>query len=189
MDVSGSGPFQNYVESVGSNDFIGKDGTTLWMSLLIKGSGDRANMLALGKSGGSTENVDIGHRSDELYWGVYRVGAAATASAVAGDPNTHMMIVRFNFGAANADTVDLWFDPDLNNFDLASPTGTTGTDDASFNFMSHIAYDSTGGPTIDEIRVGESRFDVGVVVPEPSTLTIWSLGLLGLIGWRRRRTK
>jgi len=26
-------------------------------------------------------------------------------------------------------------------------------------------------------------------VPEPSTLAIWSLGLLGLIGWRRRRTK
>jgi len=27
------------------------------------------------------------------------------------------------------------------------------------------------------------------VIPEPSTLAIWSLGLLGLIGWRRRRTK
>jgi hypothetical protein len=28
------------------------------------------------------------------------------------------------------------------------------------------------------------------VIPEPSTLLIWSLGLLlGLIGWRRRRTK
>ena len=26
-------------------------------------------------------------------------------------------------------------------------------------------------------------------VPEPSTLAIWGLGLLGLIGWRRRRTK
>jgi hypothetical protein len=26
-------------------------------------------------------------------------------------------------------------------------------------------------------------------VPEPSTILIWSLGLLGLIGWRRRRTK
>ena len=25
------------------------------------------------------------------------------------------------------------------------------------------------------------------VVPEPSTFLIWSLGLLGLIGWRRRR--
>jgi hypothetical protein len=27
----------------------------------------------------------------------------------------------------------------------------------------------------------------GDVVPEPSTLAIWGLGLLGLIGWRRRR--
>ena len=26
-------------------------------------------------------------------------------------------------------------------------------------------------------------------IPEPSTLLIWALGLLGLIGWRRRRTK
>ena len=28
---------------------------------------------------------------------------------------------------------------------------------------------------------------VGAVIPEPSTLAIWSLGLLGLIGWRRRK--
>jgi len=30
---------------------------------------------------------------------------------------------------------------------------------------------------------------LGTVVPEPSTFLIWTLGLLGLIGWRRRRTK
>jgi len=45
------------------------------------------------------------------------------------------------------------------------------------------------------LAFGDSGQDVvltlasGVVVPEPSTLVIWSLGLLGLIGWRRRRTK
>ena len=27
----------------------------------------------------------------------------------------------------------------------------------------------------------------GYVIPEPSTLAIWSLGLLGFIGWRRRK--
>jgi len=30
---------------------------------------------------------------------------------------------------------------------------------------------------------------VSTVIPEPSTLAIWGLGLLSLIGWRRRRTK
>ncbi len=37
--------------------------------------------------------------------------------------------------------------------------------------------------------VGPNVIFTSTVVPEPSTLLIWALGLLGLIGWRRPRKR
>jgi len=65
----------------------------------------------------------------------------------------------------------------------------------TFNLLNELPQ----AKTITGIEVGGSGWDFGslidnlsvqgVLIPEPSTFLIWSLGLLGLIGWRRRRSK
>ena len=87
------------------------------------------------------------------------------------------------------------FKPDT---DLVLPgapisTLTTTVDQSTFDTLTFRRGDK---PVLDEIRFGSSYNDViGASdgpgdIPEPSTFLIWTLGLLGLAVYaRRRRTK
>jgi PEP-CTERM motif len=92
--------------------------------------------------------------------------------------------MKMKFGLANADTVDVYVDPNILAGEPGSPTASISATDLSFdrvltsNFHSMLI-------TADEIRFG-STFK-SVVVPEPSTVMLAGLAFLGLVGCARRR--
>jgi len=108
---------------------------------------------------------------------------------------TGLVVGQMIVGPGN-DSINVWVDPDLMaNTDIWNhPTTYSST---AYNFADSISglgvmtYASGGGTgaIVDNVLLGNSQFAV-TGVPEPSTFLIWSLGLLGLAWYaRRRRTK
>jgi len=97
----------------------------------------------------------------------------------------------------STDRLSLWVDPDLMNLsedDALHPSSDTNW----LSSVSALGIESyrSGGASGDEgiidlisLADGPSAFQHVTGIPEPSTFVIWALGVLGLIGWRRRRTK
>jgi len=69
-------------------------------------------------------------------------------------------------------------------FSIAMNAGPTFTESSDI-----WTYSDAGGDWMFTEATGVLDFAVAAtgVIPEPSTFLIWSLGLLGLVGWRRRR--
>ena len=131
--------------------------------------------------------------------GVWNSGSGARAqldgngSAVGDftDLGTHLIVGRLVTSTVAADELDVWVDIPLTETEgtidaLTSSTAIgTWTSSGSVNFSSgNLALH-----TIDEFRIGDSLADVLVGIPEPNTFTLCALGLLGLLGWGRRRRR
>ena len=165
LDTTASGPFSAYLE----NGVIGKDGTTLYLSLLLQMNGYSSNQgqsyFSLNASG--SERLRIGH-----LWGRddFSIHNALASEPI--DNNAHWVVVRIQFQSGN-DQITGWWDPDL--------TGGEGQS-SSLQFTRDVAFDElffqgqNNAIYIDEIRFGTTWASV---TPEIQTTYTVSAGSAG----------
>lgn len=83
----------------------------------------------------------------------------------------------------DTDSIKVWVNP--TSADFATPDGTTNARDLQqITRIVHRAGNGTGQATLTNLVVADT---FASAVPEPSTLTLLALGMLGLLGWKRRR--
>jgi len=164
---------------------VGANGTTKYASFLIDIDDD-------GGTGGfdGLEFKDSGGTIFRIGWlgnvyGVHNSLGAVSGSGVM-SAGLNFVVAEFNFGAGNSDTVDLYFNPTAAALSAGTSSAQLATADYSFDIFEIVQYhtDPLDG-FIDEIRVGDTLADVALI-PEPTSFVLAALGLLGLIGRRRR---
>ena len=160
MDTNPNGAFQQYIENNGTKNVIGKDGTTLWMSFLLKGQGTAMNAVTVGDDEGRARSkVFFGRPFNRPFFGINwdrNFGDGDTVAKSTLDDDLHLFVARFNFGLGNQDSVDVYLDPTLANGQPASPNATAGPGDASFDRIHVFTHDAAVPALLDEIRFGTS---------------------------------
>ncbi len=140
---------------------VGADGTTLWGSFAYNNVGG-LQMYLQGATNKIFSTPTVG--ADSLY------------------------VFRIDYGAANADTITIWNNPDLTTWNPSSTPTTTSSNDYSFQTLVFVAPNSTNEGRIDAIRFGTQAIDVvPYTVPEPASVML--IGLSGALLVRRRRTR
>jgi hypothetical protein len=168
---------------------IGADGTTSYLSFLIRGTAganasdffglyleatNPASDVFIGKGGGGVTDRWVVER---------RGGQSQVASDDVIDDLTTLLVLKMDF-ADGADTFSLFVNPQLGG-DAGAAAAVNGFIDAGS--IAGIGLFGSRGWSIDEIRIGDSLADVTpAAVPEPATWMLTSVALLGLLGTRRR---
>ena len=192
LDTAIAGPFAAYRDSNGN---IGLDGTTLYMSVLLKQSVTNQVFTAfdifkddiLDTNRRASIDVWTGH-GDASQWfvtGWIPTNTVHSASPLGGGPvtNTSLFVLRFTFGVGNNDTLAVYTNPTVGNPEPGSPSGSITGLDLSFDRVG-TAHFSNGFITADEIRIGGSYGSV--VVPEPAMLGLLGVGAVARVVRRRR---
>jgi len=128
---------------------------------------------------------------DSLGWDVENWGSPRPD--ILGPQNDVALVVgKIAFGTGGADDVlEIYVPSDMDTLGLVQSSISADLDQTQWDTISMF---QKSYPGVDEIRIGATLADVmpragaDVIIPEPSTLVIWALGLLGLLarGWRRR---
>lgn len=169
---------------------MGTDNTTAWLSFNMQNNntstveefavffttnGENRSTLF-----GATAGTGGQSRSD----GQFDIAnGAANADYAARDTGNHFILVRFDFGFANNDTVTIFNDPtNLTNFSGSGSAQITGVN-ATFDGIGMTAAVAT--LQIDEIRIGDTLSDVSSI-PEPSAMALLGLSSLALLLRRKK---
>lgn len=135
---------------------IGANGTTLWGSFLHhSGSGMQVFLQGVGNAVFSLPTVGV----DSLF------------------------LFRIEYGAANADTISIWSNPDLSTWTPAATPTSSALSDYSFQTLVFVAPNNENEGRFDKIVFGSEAFDV---VPEPSTYLLFGVSALAGIFVRNR---
>jgi hypothetical protein len=136
----------------------------------------------------------------------YYVGTGMNAGTVTGNiqfdttprfaGDTVFVVASYEFvPGSNNDIARMWVNPDPSTFRTASPPpptlisqpGGTAADAAQIFSYNLRNVNTVGNPNVqfDELRVGDDW--ASVTIPEPATLALFGLLLVGLMGLLRRR--
>jgi hypothetical protein len=131
------------------------------------------------------------------------IGTQYTGLSLLQSSTTYLVVMKYTFGATG--TATLWIDPAASTFggtsdptsanSLGSAVCTSTTDLPSSISAFYLrqapyvsgtgSYDPAPPYTIDDIEIGTSYAAVTSVVPEPASMALIGLGLVGLILSRR----
>jgi hypothetical protein len=152
--------------------------------------------------------IRLGSVANTFNLGIRASTTAAGTTYFTGDLNpatTYLVVARYASGATagTGGVNDLWINPSSATFGLAAPApdGSTAGHISNTGSSDHvdtliigagIATGATPNQTnIDEIRVGETWADVTSVtafvsVPEPATVGLFGIAVIGVLAQRRR---
>lgn len=170
------------------------DGDALWFSYLFNhASGDTGDMrvFVLGDTFRRGVGPFISSNNTQI-----EARIQTSTSSIANDgfrPFVHdedqFLVGRITFSdTSGEDELRYWLNPELNavlldtDLNSGAVTGSVSANWSDF-FMRHSGGNSD---LIDEIRIGTEPADVGMVVPEPSSLALLGVGGLLLMRWCRR---
>jgi len=167
----------------------------IYVSALFQFTAGTGGGIALTQGLAETNERDLVLGIDATGNAFVREGANLhTATGVLAAGTNHMLVARF----FENNLADLWINP----VDLTSEGGNMpALDNVTISYVGNnatysldqmklLAATSQGSSFIfDEVRVGTSWDDVTptTAIPEPSTFALATLGLLGLIGFTRRK--
>lgn len=164
LDISENGAFQDYLNANGN---IGKAGTTLWFSSIIRPQSNNKNCsVSFSNDGGwwtnnSKQKVDFGCFGGD-YWGFAfgwdseRVYNMSTVPVVDNVPA--FLVAKVEFGATN--TVSLYINPAPGDAPTGTPVTGTTTSDIEFKTLGMTFGVGSDQMGLDEIRFGTSYADV-----------------------------
>ena len=163
------------------------DGDVLWFSCLLNPTGTSSDLRfqvtstnARGKGGGFRVGS---YQSETEQWTVTAAinDGGGTGSVLIDKDSVSLIVGRTTFADSGDDRVDVWVNP------TSEPTGDSTVYALRAMTAGDYVWFGGGGSwqaNLDEIRVGTTFSDV--VVPEPATMVLLSLGGVGLILRRRR---
>lgn len=194
LDVTPAGPFSTYLDESGK---IGKDGTTLYVSLTFQVIGTEDNSVdnegTVIFSGGDS-SFYVGKRFNTQNFQTYAGGGSANKILGTYDTDVHTVVLRIDF-QSGADTITTWLDPDLqlgeSDAGQVAPITLTTAASISFSelvFQSQVRGGNSTPSTADFDRVVFSDSFPASPIPEPSS-ALAGLAVTGLFLVRRRRVK
>lgn len=176
VDNSASGPFAPYLTE---NNYVGKHGTTLWFSALLRkevnnnepvffGNDWTSRRLQLGYTGaGSNDANGVRYWSVNLDGQIYRSDVQVTA----GQPT--LLVGRVEYGPET--TVSLYVNPDLSEGLPESPSVTASTySNLAFRNIVFYGGNTPGQGAVDELKIGTGFYSVtsggyDAIPPSPPT--------------------
>jgi len=187
LDISPAGAFKNYLNANGN---IGKAGTTLWFSTIIRPqSNNKSCSVSFSNDGGwwtnnSNQKVDFGCFGG-AYWGfAFGWDAARTynmSTVPVVDNTPAFLVAKVDFGATN--TVTLYVNPAPGSTPTGSPVIGTTTSNIEFKTLGMAFGSGSNQMGLDEIRFGMSYADVAPIsTPDaaaPTTPTGLATGTIG----------
>lgn len=183
--VVGVETFANVVRNFSQS--FGTDGTTIWMSVLVRGSKFASGFqLANGSDTGDGSYKLLASAANGVWQ--TRVGTTNQSTTVAVN-QVSLALLRITFQPGN-DAIDLWLNPPslVSEAALGSPTNTRTGNFTFDRIRLNGGQNATGtvDAEFDEIRLGTS-FPSVVVVPEPGTaiLGLFALAVLAARGRSR----
>ncbi len=188
---------------------FGTDGTTLWLSFISQRTGKKSaggtaatlnyqRVFSLSLFNSTAEQASVGELSNDNL-DTWALNPDATTIA----PSVHttvpidtqaFLLARLDFVGVGTDKMFLWVNPDLSQGEPAIGTEAASiTDELTFNrIRMTVGGSQNSGATLaaqglfDEIRVGDTFADV-TSVPEPVSMSLLLVGLVGLTAVRRIR--
>lgn len=151
-------------------DYIGRDGRTLWMSVVVNrteaiGSGSSPTRVSLNTSStpwfDNDRIVSVGyfglasHVDGQAYWSLEVDGHVQTTDVPINVGESALLVVQIDFQFA-ADTVSLFVNPAELGGEAPDVASARLSADVRFRNLSYYAGNSINSSSIDEIRFGES---------------------------------
>jgi len=162
------------------NDFL-----ALWIDNLATGGGDHGTVPNIGLK------VDQGGGADTLpdYFTRLQVGNEAYSTQASLDEPVQIVGRLYKESSSNYNRFALWINPDGSDFNSPDALATVGGSVSTVSRLGFRTATLSAGDVllVDELKVATSFEDV--LVPEPSSLAIWSGVCLGTLIFARRRSR